>query len=410
MPKLESVVCPHCGAPLTLPPHGDHVTCRYCKHSSFVRRGVQPVPQNLQLPVVQARAVHSARPVVIASVVLSFVLVAVVGAVVYGVVGSDAASSLLVQVSSVQFSDAPMLADVNGDGTMDVIGKSKVPSGETWIAAYDGRDGAELWRTEPLPADAADPGARRGVFGQHLVSFDALGKVQAYHLASGQPAWALLLSDRAQALCAGDGWVAVQTADHAVSRIDLVAGTKSGEAAPPCQLVALAFGHGGAGPHLIGWSDLEDFGLPKIHDVEGLHIGRALVGAPGGTSFLLGARKPGTRVAMIAAARGQDVLWKTLVPGVDPMTTEVNTTTQLAAASGRQVVVPYALRGSKGIRMASFDAATGARQWDVSVHSGAQVEFGLAMTETDIYYASWTAVYVLRADTGEQRLRIGTEL
>jgi outer membrane protein assembly factor BamB/DNA-directed RNA polymerase subunit RPC12/RpoP len=409
MPKLESVVCPHCGAPLTLPSQGDHVTCRYCSHSSFIRRGAQPVPQNVQLPVVQARPAASARGVVLAGVVASLGVLATGGFVAYQTSSSGSTPSLLARVSSVHFSDQPMLAEVNGDGTMDVLGKSKEPSGETWIVAYDGRDGSELWRTAPLTADAADPGARRGVFGNHLVSFDALGKVQAYHVASGQPAWALLLSDRAQALCAGDGWIVVQSADRAISRIELATGTKRAVDVAECQLVSLASGHGGAGAHLIGWSDLEEFGLPKIHDVEGLHIGRALVGAPGGTAFLLGARNPGTRVAMVAAARGRDVLWKTLVPGVDPMTTEVNTTTQLAAASARQVVVPYALRGSKGVRMASFDAATGARQWDVSVHSANQVEFGLTMTETDIYYASWTALYVLRADTGEQRLRIGTE-
>jgi len=124
---------------------------------------------------------------------------------------------------------------------------------------------------------------------------------------------------------------------------------------------------------------------------------------------MLGAPSSGSRVPMVTAVEGKKVLWKSAVPAVDPLTTSVNVTTQVAAYANGRLVVPYELKGNKGVRMAAFDARSGTRLWDVPVHDGTPVSHGIALTDHDVYYATWTAVFVLKADTGELRWRQGID-
>ena len=49
------------------------------------------------------------------------------------------------------------------------------------------------------------------------------------------------------------------------------------------------------------------------------------------------------------------------------------------------------------------------RLWDVAIHDKSQVSSGLQMSDTAVYYASWTALYVLDAKTGALQFRVGTE-
>jgi hypothetical protein len=134
---------------------------------------------------------------------------------------------------------------------------------------------------------------------------------------------------------------------------------------------------------------------------------RALTPTSPGLSFELGSREPGTQVAMVAAIENGKVLWKDIVPGVDPLGTDVNVTTILAASDGANVAIPYGMKSNAGVRMACFEARSGKRLWDVQIHKASNVDEGITIEAGRVYYASWTALYVLSVKDGKILYQLG---
>lgn len=406
MAKLVSAKCPICGAPVDVAHGVLEVSCPYCHHTSAVERGTatREAKQGPVIYVAPQRSSALTLFVIAGSLLLVGGTVASVVSKVSGALGAAGTAG-----RDLIFSDPPLLFDVNADGVIDVIGKTEIAGGATWIAAYDGRDGKELWRTSNLSEDASR--GVRGLAGDTVLSVDTLGKVQAYRANNGQPAWASLLGEEARAMCQGDGFVRIRTSDDKDHDLSLVTGQKlSDKSNSPCRTAPGTQMDSGIGYRLVGWGKFRDLGLPHLSDIPGMSAHRALVPDEGKRAFMLGTKTPGSQVAMVAAVEGKKLLWSTLVPGIDPMTTDVNVTTQIVAISGERLVVPYRLKASVGVRMAAFDTKTGNRLWDVPVHNHSNTMSGIAMTDKDVYFASWTALYVMRADTGEIRFRVGKEI
>lgn len=432
MAKLVSPKCPQCGAPVSVPPEATQIVCGYCQHRATVQRGGS-APKRTHHGQIDVSVIHipHQRKLGCLGIGLLFLMIGgpLIG-IIAGVVAPIYATNQMTKKTmtgltdltslaglpgsggGLSFSDHPFLFDVNGDGVADVIGKSQALGGsQSWLVALDGRSGKELWRSNALPEDATDSSAIRGLAGSVFISVDSLGKVQAYQAKTGQPAWAALLGEKARQMCHGDSFVRITTDDRQSHELSLTNGQKlSDKSKAPCASMPVSRSDGGIGYRMASWSEYGALGLPSLHAIEGMRADRAIVPDGGKRAFLLGSRSPGSQVSMLAAVEGKKVLWKTLVPAVDPLTTDVNVTTQIGAWAGQRVVVPYQLKGSKGMRMAAFDTKTGTREWDVPIHDKSQVETGIAMTERDIYYASWTTLYVLAADTGELRFKVGREM
>lgn len=395
MAKLVATSCPVCGAPVEVAPEAEQVTCPYCRQTSTISK--RPAP---------SATTPSSTPAAHRPPKAFFIAGIIGGLVVVGVLGTFVTKSSPLK-APVQFMDQPFLFDVNGDGVTDVIGRTRRGE-EAWIAAYDGRDGNELWATDPLPRDATLAESVRGLAGDKLVSVDGLGKVQTYHAKTGQPAWAALVSNPASSMCEGKDFVRIHTRDDATHDFSLSTGQKvKGEGA--CHPVATSYSPASEGYHIVGWSEFPALGLPRLNSIEDFSNHRALVHDEKKLAFMLGATRSGTQVPMVAAVEGQEVLWKSVVPGVDPLTTTVNVTTQVAAYANGRLIVPYDLKSKKGTRMAAFDATSGSRLWDVQIHDGTPVSSGLTATATNVYYATWTALYVFKADTGELVWKVGSD-
>ncbi|MEB2313682.1 MAG: PQQ-binding-like beta-propeller repeat protein [Sorangiineae bacterium] len=429
MSDLQAFTCPTCGAPLTVPPEATQVTCPYCQGTHATPRRVAPPPpqqvvvqfgqspmgaQDFQQLTVAATGRLRWLPLMFILPVLG--TLAAVGASVFHAArstgGGFSVPSLSGMVEATSFNDRPFLFDVNGDGVMDVIGKTS-PRGKPdsgWIAAYDGTAGKELWRSSAITKEAADSMAVRLLAGDVFITVDALGKLQAYQAKNGQPAWAGLVTDQARSACAGDGFVRITTSDESAHDFSLASGQKlTDRAKAPCRPVHTSHDDGGPGYRILGWSEYERLGLPELHAIKGMSAHRALVLDGGKRAFMLGSRSPGTGVSMVAAVDGKKILWQTVVPGVDPLTTDVNVLTQIATFAGNKLFVPYNLKGNKGVRMVALDASTGSRLWDIEIHATTQVQTGVAATANEVYFASWTALYSFRADTGAKRFMIGHE-
>ncbi|HSC85862.1 MAG TPA: PQQ-binding-like beta-propeller repeat protein [Polyangiaceae bacterium] len=423
MPQLQKSQCPHCGAPLQIPEGAEQVVCAYCSHTSLLQRPDRParVSTSADVHVIPWQPPRRSM--------LPFFLIAgvtalsgLIGAVVFLSAATPSTSGrqdVLQQLGQVAkaatertyFDDHPFTFDVNGDGVLDVLGRNKLPSGPCWFAAFDGKSGEPIWKTEPIAKDACESGSMRTLVGDVLISVDALGKAQAYDAKNGQPRWAGLLGETARSACGTADWLKIAKSD----RQDVVLAPATGKPAEApktkdCPALATSSKDSNPGQRIIGWSDFDDYGLPSLHAIQGLSAHRALVVDGSDVAFMLGSKSAGSQVAMIAAVQKKKVLWSDVVPGVDPLTTKVNVTTQLAAYGDGKLVVPYALKDSDGgMRMAAFDTATGRRIWDVQVHERTQVDGGLTVAGDTVYYGSWTALYALDAKTGSRRFVIGTE-
>ncbi|WP_437735657.1 outer membrane protein assembly factor BamB family protein [Sorangium sp. So ce1335] len=417
MARIVDPRCPRCGAPLPVQPGMDTVTCQYCGARSLIDRGRKPttaqVPQGMHVVRVAPPSGNAAVVTVMAAVAGMVTASAIAGFLAFGPSGASGAGArpLLGAGPGTYFDDRPMIADVNGDGAPDVIGKSSIPGREAWIGAYDGRDGKPIWKTAALAKDATTPEARRAVVLDRVVSVDALGKAQAYDLRTGKPSWSVPLGEKAKRVCQGDGVVVVETVDDAKHGLDPASGARRALAKDAaCKPVPSSNEGEAPGYQLVNSSRFDALGLPRVYGgVEGMTAHHALVPNGPGPRFLLGSRSKGSQVGMAAAVEKTKVLWKTVVPGVDPLTTSTSGVDE-AAYEGGHLVVPYDMKDhGEGTRLACFDGATGKRLWDVQIHKRSQVSHGISTSANDVFYATWTALYVFSLRTGELRYMIGTE-
>ncbi|WP_437624855.1 outer membrane protein assembly factor BamB family protein [Sorangium sp. So ce1151] len=396
----------------------DAVACQYCGARSLIDRGrkptTAPIPQGMHVVRVTPPPSGAAPFIVLGAVTSMMVAGGVAGFLLMRAPATSAAGAgarpLLGSGPRTYFGDRPMLADVNGDGATDVIGKSSIPAGEEWIAAYDGRDGKPIWKTAVLTKDATSHEARRAVVAGRVISIDGLGKAQAYDLRTGSPSWSVSLGEKAKRVCQGNGVIVVETVDDVKHGLEPASGARRQLAKDAaCKPVPSSNADEAPGYKLVGWSEFDELGLPSLHEIEGMTAHDALVPSGPGPRFLLGRRSKGSQVKMVAAVDKKKVLWKDVVPGVDPLTTKAMGSDE-AAYEGGLLVVPYDMNDSKeGTRLACFDGGTGKRLWDVQVHKKSQVSSGISTSASDVFYATWTAVYVFSLKTGQLRYVIGTE-
>ncbi len=413
MARLIEIKCPKCSAPVPISADATSVICRYCGGTSVIERGqTTATPGSTPGVAAPGAPARGLRNLVLAMVALGVIGVAG-GLALSRSQNAAPAGAGRPNSSSLRFIDQPMLADVNGDGVLDVLGQVLAPKMIPMLASFDGNTGAELWRSEPLTKDAADSSSLRGVLLGRVISVDTLGKVQAYDLRTGTPSWSTLLGEKARSICEGAGIIVIATTDKQRHGLDPTTG-KNRELAPdaPCAPVFSSGRDIKPGYRIVGWSEMEELGLPGMTEVEGLKARRALVPDGPGPRFMLGQRDKGTAVAMVAAVdEHKKVLWKDIVPGVDPLTTAVNPLSIEAAVIDGKLVVPYALKArDAGVRIACFSVATGERLWDVQALPKADSWQGLAVAPGRVFLTSRPdASVALSLETGELQYQLGSK-
>jgi outer membrane protein assembly factor BamB len=415
--KVVAPVCPGCGAPLVVRRQQTTVTCGYCALVSTIER--DKPPPNPEERKVQTVYVPNATPV------LGFVVLAVSGLGILLGVGAAALKDHLnrgtsriaavadrgVHAPQLLFLDRPMLADANADGHVDVVGRCGVGGvlDQDVMAMFDGKTGARLWVGALMTKDQLALEALRAVAGDKLVIVDKLGKVQAYHLASGKPAWTSSVPDQAAVVCQSDSELVIKAKDESLTGFVLASGDKrSLPVGTRCQNVFSSQNDQTPSYGIVDSNRFTSVGIPR--EIDGMSASHALVPTTGNFVFPYGTRRKGTSVAMVAAVADNKVLWTSLVPGIEPLRTSFNASKQQATYVAGRLVMPYDMAESAdGVRMAAFDTATGQRLWDIQV-TAARGDFnGLTSCPDTLYYAAGMSLYALNLVDGSQRFRVGQD-
>lgn len=130
-----------------------------------------------------------------------------------------------------------LLADVNGDGVVDIIGRGRrVGQRDTVrLIALDGKTGKLLWKSEPLGSYLDTYQGPLAVAGGLVLFGLPRGEVRAFSLADGRRVWATPVSERVQYFCAGDdGHVLAVGQDDVLRPLSLASGElEEGRKAPP---------------------------------------------------------------------------------------------------------------------------------------------------------------------------------
>jgi hypothetical protein len=346
-------------------------------------------------------------------VVLSGVAAAVV--VGSGVTGSGSSGSAFEHLQWGSYSGRPIPVDVNGDGTDDIVGWIKLlnePEGKQMhLAAFDGKDGKELWRTPSTGSHDSSINAHAAVIDDRLLVVDGEANATAYDLDDGKKKWEKSMGERAKRVCVHDDDALVELADETRWLVSIDSGKKKkADPKTPCTRVwgthstpdtAAAFDRFNRFDRRFGSTE------QSVPAFEGMTVSESFP-APGNLTIALGTKDKGTRIPMVGVARGEKVLWNSVVPEEDAMKAQ-KSAPDIAAADGKRLYVAFDGTGSQPTRIAAFELESGDRLWERDApHSEehSKVDAFVPMGKR-LAISHWTWLTVLSAKSGKEKLTVG---
>lgn len=319
--KAIRVTCPQCGATLRIAEAADTTTCEYCGTVSNVLRRTKMleriVPPAAASPMPRAVQRHSRAwlGVVLGCMIVPF---AIAGVCVATSVRSVRNSARTVYPTPVlakpaerpptwQGTDNVLVADVDGDGTPELVGRGRrVNAGDViMLLALDLATGKIVYTGDVMGTYGDTYTGDLSLDGdQILYAAGETGEVRAYALATGRLRWKTSLDERTKHFCAGDDPAHVNAigADDVIrplARADGSVGTKRD--APKRR------GRADACPRLPT-DEVTPFETQKTYferdgalDKQlGVYLDTVVVG-PNGDRVVSGSREKGTHVTTIVA-------------------------------------------------------------------------------------------------------------
>ncbi|HJZ88277.1 MAG TPA: hypothetical protein VKN99_24050 [Polyangia bacterium] len=426
---LRPYICPNCAAPLKIDAARDEVTCTYCGHTFQVRHArpapappptapspPAPMPAHVPSPTRRPRLAIGSFSTLITLAVVGFVLWR---SGVLHMVGQQVGLSNLpglgppLQWDAV--AGAPLIANVDGDGVEDLIGRVRVVNpDQLWVAAFAGIHFKPIWRAGPYGAWDTRKSILVALSGSRVLVTDSRQSARVLDLATGKELGMVPLNDQAALVCGapeGAPRFYVETVDKQRLLI---------EAQPVQSRPGARPDWCGPGPFQLrpGQSECWEVGLharlrshclpareaPRVPGFEARFALRE-----GALGVAVGSKRPGTEVPMVVGfdPERNAVQWNRVLPQ-DPTQAETGVP-YLTELSHGGVYSFYKLKSLRGGRLVKIDAATGATRWDVIVpqsETGTAPET-LAITERRVYVPHWTWLDVFDASTGAHLGTIG---
>jgi len=377
--KAVQVTCPNCGARLRVGEVEPVVQCDYCGTASRVQRRTRfleralPPPADGPAPI----AVQQHNPAVVFVLIGAVAGTLVMGGIVASVVArapSNASRPISAAAPAREVARpswagrAPLVADLDGDGTPDLVGRARRvhPVDQITLLALDGATGALRWESEPLGTYGETYQGTLALAGDTVIFASPRGELRTFALATGQAVWRRQLDERIEQLCQGDddatfralgkdGIVRVLRRDDGEVSVDApAANARPAQRKPTC--VGLPDDEARM-PGRFLHHDRSKLPRDLPLDVEGAFERPT-------ETVLHGRRKTGTQAAMLAVLDGDRRLrWSAVVP-TDPLGS-VERAPLMVVPSEEAVCASYYGESVAGaIRVTCFAMADGARLWD----------------------------------------------
>ena len=303
----------------------------------------------------------------------------------------------------------PILVDVNGDGTPDVVGRVRYVAGgdHVALAAFDGPTGRRLWESAPV-GTYGETYQGDVVLADDLLLFTRPGvDTTAWRLHDGTKRWTVILPEKVRHVCRGDhaGEVRALLADDSAQVVRLADGrptssSKVAKTAPCARLPSDA--HDQEDPGV----DVRRFAADDAK-VPGMQV-RVVVQRVGGPKVVVGIRTPGTSVPMIAA-RYPDAPrnWKSDLPGARALETSLDSMPPVAVTAGRAFTeYGFTSGGATPHEVVGFDLG-GHRLWEAPLGDWRNIT-AIAADDHRVYVSQSSRLTVLDAATGRSVYVVGS--
>ena len=407
--KGVSIKCPNCAAQLGVKADQDDATCTYCGTAVVVRRRSKILERPLPPPV----TAPAGRPVVTAQrsrwgcLAAIGIMVAVVAPMAMVVKDCAKKTGLIAPDWEWDGVDAVILADINGDGVLDALGRVRKLQPEDTLAAgaFDGKTGKALWRSEPLGLRGDILHTVSGLAPGLLMMAGRPGELVGMNSADGSVKWRIRLAEKIEHVCEGPapGNVVVLTADKRAQVIALADGRVEGPAPDDtCKpLPTDDADEESADRQIWSWHGSHEAEVPR--ELEGMRVDEALHHPQSGVTIALGTKQPGTGIPMIArVTSGTGAAWIAMVPGGDPLAAPTGSAeAENTAVDGDGVAVAYNVKFAHGYRVALFAASDGRRLWDAEMDSDMPLS-AVRMSPTHVFVSRWDGLYVFDRATGKK--------
>ncbi len=416
--KAIQVKCGSCGAGLDVGEDQEWVSCAYCGSRSRIQRRTREFKK-----ISQSELSRSAGPVAIEqppaaggkAISVAILLPVLIGAGVglFFFLGGGGGGGGL--GSSMQWEGVgrALLADVDGDGAPDPIGRTRYVGGgdSVHLAAVDAETGEIIWESEPLGTYTDTYQGRVYLAGQHLLYASQRGELWALRLADGKRLWRVPLGEKVASICQpGPERVLVRTEDEQLHRVQLADGSAerdpAGEAAHGADCRTLSHDRRDGDVRIV---DVDRGALARIDpEPGGMRTSDSYRLGDAGPYVVTGTKKPGTRVPMVAVyAPDQSLRWKSEVPGSDRLSAKETDPEVLTFDEQRLYVVYEAKDMSRAASIAAFAMDDGRRLWESRLPSTMPIS-SLVAADDMAWVSTWGRLTAFRAADGEQVYSIGS--
>lgn len=391
--------------------------CQYCGTESRVQRRTQVLQRPIPLPPQQPTQPRRVAVQTQGTKSLALVVGAVAGVTAIGgaaiAIGNTARTRAVIQQHAQEpakpppppvfrewNTDSPLLAEIDGDGTEDVVGIVRYfgDRDDLHVVAQSGRDGHVLWEAPTLGTyDETYRGKQAIVENVVLWGDTARQRLEAYDLRSGKPLWHATPGEALEQFCRAKDQLVVELKDRTQLSLDVHTGALT-QLAKPTKCLSLDGARLERSPsdlwstHLDGMSIDEAFATP--------------------TGWIVATSKsPGTSVPMLAVLdKKKKELWRATLPAKDPLTAKRAPFHGLSFDD--EIIADAVLYAGDKPFLEVFDRATGARKLDVPIVVPADrmvssIAVTVAKSTIFVYVASDLQAY--DRTTGQRRWHLRTE-